>query len=64
VYAGSYLRTSAGALRRFAPEEIARLHGHTRVDGLRPLPVRDGWKLVGNGLSAPVVRWVLSWVAA
>jgi site-specific DNA-cytosine methylase len=64
VYAGSYLRTSAGALRRFAPEEIARLHGHTRVDGLRSLPVRDGWKLVGNGLSAPVVRWVLSWVAA
>lgn len=62
VYAGSYLRTASGGLRRFAPAEIARLHGHTRTRALEALPLRDGWRLVGNGLSVPVVRWVLSWL--
>ena len=56
VYAGSYLRTADGGLRRFAPAEIARLHGHARTAALEALPLRHGWKLVGNGLSVPVVR--------
>lgn len=62
VYAGSYLRTAAGGLRHFSPVEIARLHGHARTHALAALPLSDGWKLVGNGLSAPVVSWVLDWL--
>ncbi|MEQ1504147.1 MAG: DNA cytosine methyltransferase [Myxococcota bacterium] len=68
VYAGSYLVRGDGAgldgVRYFAPEEIARLHGHRRNWSFAGLPVRAGWKLVGNGLSVPVVRWVLSWLGA
>jgi site-specific DNA-cytosine methylase len=63
VYAGSYVRGANGVLRRFSPVEIARLHGHAHTHGLEALPLRDGWKLVGNGLSVPVVRWVVSWLA-
>lgn len=64
VYAGSYLRADAfpGGVRAFSPAEIARLHGHASTEALEALPRRDGWKLVGNGLSVPVVRWVRSWV--
>ncbi len=62
VYAGSYLRQSDGTstrLRWFAPEEIATLHGHPPGFSFAGLPNADAWKLVGNGLSVPVVRHVL-----
>ncbi|MEQ1565876.1 MAG: DNA cytosine methyltransferase [Myxococcota bacterium] len=62
VYAGSYLQRG-GRVRYFAPEEIARLHGHSPGFGFAGLSARDGWKLVGNGLSVPVVRHVLSWIS-
>lgn len=61
VYAGSYLATADG-VRYFAPEEIARLHGHPPGFTLAGLALRDGWRRVGNGLSVPVARWVLSWL--
>jgi len=61
VYVGSYLRQN-GRLRRFAPEEIARLHGLPAPFDFAGLPLKRSWQLVGNGLSTPVVRWVLSWV--
>lgn len=62
VYAGSYL-SRGQSVRYFSPQEIARLHGHRPDFSFAELPVRDGWKLVGNGLSVHVVRWVLSWAA-
>jgi site-specific DNA-cytosine methylase len=61
VYAGSYL-VLPERLRWFSPEEIARLHGHPREFSFAGLPEATAWKLVGNGLSVPVVRWVLSWL--
>ncbi len=61
VYAGSYLVRGEG-VRYFSPEEIARLHGHRADWSVAGLPVRDAWKVVGNGLSVHVVRWVLSWL--
>jgi site-specific DNA-cytosine methylase len=60
VYAGSYL-VRGGGVRFFSPEEIARLHGHPPGFSFG-VPEREGWKLVGNGLSVPVVRWVVSWL--
>jgi site-specific DNA-cytosine methylase len=61
VYAGSYLVQGEG-VRWFSPEEIARLHGHPEGFSFAGLPEATAWKLVGNGLSVPVVRWVLSWM--
>lgn len=66
VYAGSYLRQRVDGdvrLRRFHPDEIARLHGLPARCTLGHLPLRDGWKLVGNGVSSQVVRRVVAWVA-
>jgi len=57
--AGSYLST-AGRLRRFLPEELLRLFGFP--DDFRfptRLAMRRRWKLVGNSLSIPVVRYIL-----
>jgi site-specific DNA-cytosine methylase len=62
VYAGSYL-VLGERVRWFSPEEIARLHGHPEGFSFAGLPEATAWKLVGNGLSVPVVRWVLSWLA-
>lgn len=61
VYAGSYVSVE-GRVRYFSPEEIARLHGHREGFTFAGLPEQAAWKLVGNGLSVPVVRWVLSWI--
>ncbi len=58
VRAGSYLQCGSG-YRRFAPREVARLLGYTdafRFDGLTD---RTAWKLLGNSLSLPSVRYVL-----
>ena len=65
VYVGSYVRQSDGArlrLRHFAPAEIAALHGLPPGFDLAGAPLREAWALLGNGLSVPVVREVLSWV--
>jgi site-specific DNA-cytosine methylase len=58
VYAGSYL-VRPGGVRYFAPEEIARLHGHRAGFSFADLTVSEAWKRVGNGLSVDVVRWLL-----
>lgn len=65
LHAGSYLETEHG-LRRFHPREVARLLGFEdgfRLPKLAPLaPQSDRklWKLLGNSLSIPSVRYVLS----
>ena len=60
IRSGSYLRTASG-LRRFSPAEILRLLGFPGNYTLPPdLPVESGWRLAGNSLSVPSVRYVLS----
>lgn len=59
---GSYL-LDGGRLRRFSPREVARLLGFS--DALRlPLALsnRQLWKILGNSLSLPAVRYVLGHV--
>lgn len=59
MHAGSYLRC-AGGVRRFAPEEIARLLHFP--EGFRfpdRMTLRKKWHLVGNSLSVVVVRKIL-----
>jgi site-specific DNA-cytosine methylase len=59
MHAGSYLRC-AGGVRRFAPEEIARLLHFP--EGFRfpdRMTLRKKWHLVGNSLSVAAVRKVL-----
>jgi hypothetical protein len=59
MHAGSYLRC-AGGVRRFSPEEIARLLHFP--EGFRfpdRMTLRKKWHLVGNSLSVAVVRKVL-----
>ena len=59
MHAGSYLRCEAG-VRRFAPEEIARLLYFP--EGFRfpdRMSLRKRWHLVGNSLSVAAVRKVL-----
>jgi hypothetical protein len=59
MHAGSYLRCSAG-VRRFAPEEIARLlHFPPSMRFPEPLSLRKRWYLLGNSLSVAAVREVL-----
>jgi site-specific DNA-cytosine methylase len=57
---GSYLKTKHGH-RRFSPSEILRLLGfpsdYRLATHSTPL---DDWPLVGNSLSVPAVRYVLS----
>jgi hypothetical protein len=60
VRSGSYLQTPSG-LRRFSPAEILRLLGFPATFTLPPkLPLAAAWRLVGNSLSIPAVRHVLS----
>ncbi len=57
--AGSYLRC-AGGVRRFAPEEIARLLHFP--EGFRfpdRMTLRKKWQLLGNSLSVAAVRKIL-----
>lgn len=63
VYAGSYLRQRVGGavrVRHFAPGEIGALQGFPVAFDWAGVRLRDGWKLVGNSVSVPVVRRVLS----
>jgi DNA (cytosine-5)-methyltransferase 1/tRNA (cytosine38-C5)-methyltransferase len=56
---GSFLVTPRG-IRRFSPREVARLLGYPGTfsfpDGLT---LMQRYKLLGNGLSLPVARWVV-----
>ncbi len=59
MHAGSYLQCDSG-VRRFAPEEIARLLYFP--EGFRfpdRMSLRKRWHLVGNSLSVAVVRKIL-----
>jgi site-specific DNA-cytosine methylase len=60
VRAGSYLRRG-GIVRRFSPREILRFLGFPPSYQLPPgLPLANAWRLVGNSLSLPAVREVLT----
>lgn len=60
VRSGSYLQTASG-LRRFSPMEMLRLLGFPPDFRLPPgLSTQVAWRLVGNSLSVPAVRYVLS----
>jgi site-specific DNA-cytosine methylase len=60
VRSGSYLQTPTGP-RRFSPAEILRLLGFASSYTLPPdLPKETAWRLVGNSLSVPAVRYVLA----
>ena len=59
VGSGSFLRTARG-VRRFSPAEIARLMGLPAAFRFPPgLGLEQRYRLLGNGLSQPVARWVL-----
>ena len=59
VGSGSFLQTARG-IRRFAPVEIARLMGLPAGFGFPPeVGLEQRYRLLGNGLSQPVARWVL-----
>ena len=59
MHAGSYLKCRHG-VRRFAPEELARLLGFPATFRFpEALPLRKRWQLLGNSLSVYAVREVL-----
>jgi DNA (cytosine-5)-methyltransferase 1 len=60
VGSGSFLQTPKG-VRRFSPTEIARLMGLPESFRFpQTVSLEKRYKLLGNGLSIPVARWVLS----
>jgi site-specific DNA-cytosine methylase len=60
VRSGSYL-LEAGRVRYFTPREILRCLGFPDTFSLgNNLAVEKSWKLVGNSLSVPVVRYMLA----
>lgn len=60
VFSGSYLKSSQG-YRRFSPREIARFLGFPdRFVLPQELTTQQLWKLIGNSVSVPCVRYVLS----
>lgn len=60
VRSGSYLTTDRG-LRRFSPAEILRFLGFPEDYSLpEHLPKKVAWRLLGNSVSLPAVRYVLS----
>ncbi len=64
LHAGSYMQLVDGRYRRFSPSEVAKLLGfpeHFRFDGMSN---RAAWKLLGNSLSIPAVRYVVSHTSA
>lgn len=64
VRSGSYLRTDRG-LRRFSPGEISRLLGFPdNFEIPDDFSLRQAWRLIGNSLSVPVVKTVLSSIPA
>ncbi len=64
VRSGSYLQVRSG-VRRFSPREILRLLGFPESFRMpAALTVKQQWPLVGNSVSIPAVRWVLSPILA
>lgn len=60
VGSGSFLQTPKG-VRRFSPGEIARLMGLPESFRFpEEVSLEKRYKLLGNGLSIPVARWVLT----
>lgn len=59
LHAGSYVLVG-DRYRRFSPREVARLMGFADSFQLGPLGNRAAWKLLGNSLSIPAVRYILS----
>jgi site-specific DNA-cytosine methylase len=59
LHSGSYLRQGA-RYRYFSPREVARLLGFPDSFALEHLPHRTAWKLLGNSLSLPAVRYILT----
>lgn len=61
VRSGSYLPCAAGGWRRFSPREILDLLGFPSEYRLPDtLSLRRAWSLVGNSLSLPAVRLMLT----
>ncbi len=62
VGSGSFLVTERG-VRRFSPSEVGRLLGLSeRFRFPEGLSLEKRYKLLGNGLSIPVARWVLGYL--
>lgn len=62
--AGSYIEYEAGEFRRFSPREVLRLLGFPETFRIDPaIPLKKQWKLVGNSLSLPVIRYLLQHLA-
>lgn len=58
--AGSYVEYEPGRFRRFSPREVLRLLGFPETFRIDPaIPLKKQWKLVGNSLSLPVIRYIL-----
>lgn len=58
VRSGSYLVTPSG-VRRFSPAEVARLLGYPpSFEFPAEVSLERRYRLLGNGLSLPVARWV------
>lgn len=63
VGSGSFLVTDRG-VRRFSPSEVGRLLGLPETFRFpEGLALEKRYKLLGNGLSIPVARWVLGHLA-
>ena len=59
--AGSYVEYKPGFYRRFSPREILNLLGFPQGFSLdASIPLRKQWKLVGNSLSLPVVKYLIA----
>jgi site-specific DNA-cytosine methylase len=58
LQAGSYVRCGQN-YRRFSPNEMARLLGFSEQFTISGTTHRGAWKLLGNSLSLPVLRYVL-----
>ncbi len=59
VGSGSFLVTGSG-IRRFSPSEVARILGLPETFRFpEDLSLEKRYKLLGNGLSIPVARWVI-----
>lgn len=62
--AGSYLEYETDCYRRFSPQEVLRLLGFPEHFQVEPaVALKKRWKLAGNSLSLPVVRYLLSCVS-
>ena len=61
VYAGSYIATDT-VPRMFSPEQIARALGYDSFAWPETFTQRQKYKYLGNSLSLPVIRAVLSCV--